>query len=119
MIRKLIFMLSAFSAGAAVQAAPPAIPANWVQVPNLDGNFCIDRASIQNGESVSFVWKRCDAAVEESEQDKLDCSQDRTKDIVMYYRSGEAEDWKRDTFHPQEPGAVIAAYVCGLAAKSP
>jgi len=118
MIRNSIFILSAFSIAPALHAAPASTPSDWVQVPNLDGDFCVDRASIQRGESVTFAWKRCDAGAEETEQDKLDCSQDRSKDIVMYYRTDETEDWKSDTFHLEEPGAVIAAYVCGLAANA-
>jgi hypothetical protein len=52
------------------------------------------------------------------EEDKLDCSQDPGKDMVMYYRADESSEWKSDHFQPGEPGAVIAGFVCGLASKA-
>jgi hypothetical protein len=118
MIRRSICILAAFAVTPAAHASAPTTAPDWVPVPDLDGNFCVDRASIQSGQAVTFIWKRCDAAPATAEQDKLDCSQDPAKEMVMYYRPGDSEEWKSDQYQPGEPGAVIARYVCGLADKA-
>ncbi|HXS49817.1 MAG TPA: hypothetical protein VN713_06795 [Sphingomicrobium sp.] len=109
-----ILMLAAKPAN----AAPAPAASDWVQVPNLGGRFCVDRASIRSGQPVTFFWKECDSSDDVSEQDRLDCSQDLSKDFVMDYRFDQSSEWKSDHYGPGEPGAVIGAYVCGLVAKA-
>ena len=105
-------------AGKPAVAAPAAAASDWVEVPNLGGRFCVDRASIKTGQPITFLVRQCDLADDMAEQDRLDCSQDLSKDFVMDYRFDQSSEWKSDHYGPGEPGAVIGAYVCGLA-KAP
>jgi len=101
-----------------VDAASAPAASDWVQVPNLGGRFCVDRASIKAGQPIMFFVKQCDLADDMAEQDRLDCSQDLSKDFAMDYRFDQTSEWKSDHYGPTEPGAVIGAYVCGLVAKA-